>query len=130
MSFTSIQTILDTQLQTVSGLPTFYPENTLHEPKTGVAYSRATLSPAETERLSNQKVLLNGLYLIDLFYPANKGSATAGTMGDAVLAVFERGVVLTDNTTTVHITRSWREVSQIQNQFYQIQIVVRWNCEK
>ena len=130
MSITSIQTALDTQLAAVSGLPVIQLENTRYEPKTGVAWSRPTLLPAETERLSSAKDLLQGLYQVDLFYPADKGAATASAMADLVKAAFPRGSTLTSGSTTVHITKSWREPAQSLNQFYQVILLVRWESEQ
>ena len=127
MSYSIIQTLLNAQLQTVAGLPTVQLENTRHEPKTGVAFVRPTLMPIEPGRLSNGYDLVQGLYQIDVFYPASKGTATASAMADLVKAAFARGTVLTGSGVIVHVMKSWREVAQPFEQFYQMPIMVSWN---
>lgn len=128
MSYSTIHSLLDAQLETVVGLPTLYKENTRAEAKTGVAYSRSTLLPAESNALSTDTDELQGLYQIDLFYPMDKGVDTSNEIGDLVKAAFPRGLVLETGSTRVHIRMSWREVGQTFQQFYQLPIVVRWTC--
>lgn len=127
MSYSTIQNLLDTQLATVTGLPTLYKENTRNELKTGVAFSRSTLLPAETLALSSHTNEVNGLYQVDIFYPQDKGADAAGAVADSVVAAFARGLVLTDGV-IVHIRMSWRETAREFQQFYNVPVVVRWTC--
>lgn len=129
MSFTTIQAILDTQLQTVAGLPVLQLENTRYEPKTGVPFVRPTFMPAETARLSNTDDLLQGLYQIDVFYPTDKGTATASAMADLIKSAFVRGATYTTNSVNVHVVKSYREAGTVFQQFYKLSVMVQWNCQ-
>ena len=49
INYSAIQSILDTQLQTTTDLPTFSEENKNFKPTATEAWCRSTLLPAETE---------------------------------------------------------------------------------
>lgn len=129
MSYTTIHSLLDTQLQTVVGLPTLQQENIRYEPKTGVAWTRSTLIPVESTRLSTGFDLVQGLYQVDAFYPGDKGSTAASTMADLIIAEFPRALTLTSGGVIVHIVKSYREVAQPFQQFYRIPVSIQWNCQ-
>lgn len=129
MSYTTIQSLLDTQLQTVVGLPVVQLENTRYEPKTGTPFVRPTFMPVEALRLSTDYDLANGLYTIDLFYPIDKGNATASAMADLIKDAFSRSIVLTSGDVRVHVTMSYRDMARTFQQFYQCPILVLWECQ-
>ena len=129
MSYSKIQGVLDAQLQTVVGIPFVQLENTRYEPKTGVPFVRPTFMPVEAMRLSNGYDLAQGIYTVDVFYPADKGTATASAMADAIKDAFPRALVLPGDGIEVHITKSYRDMAQTFQQFYQIPVIVQWNCQ-
>jgi len=128
MSYSIIQDLLDTQLATVTSLPTLNKENTRNEPKTNVPYSRSTLLPIETTALSTHTDEFQGLYQVDLFYPQSKGYTDAAEKADLVIEAFKRGLELGDDELRVHVRMSWREVAQPFQQFYNVPVMVRWSC--
>jgi len=128
MSYSIIQELLDTQLATVTGLPTLNIENTRIEPKTNVPYSRSTLLPTEATARTTLTDEFQGLYQVDLFYPQSKGFTDAAGTADLVIAAFQRGLELVEGDVRVHVRMAWREVAQPFQQFYNVPVVVRWSC--
>jgi len=128
MSYSIIQELLDTQLATVTNLPTLNIENTRVEPKTNVPYSRSTLLPIETAARTTHTDEFQGLYQVDLFYPQSKGYTKAAETADLVIAAFQRGLELVEGDVRVHVRMAWREVALPFQQFYNIPVMVRWSC--
>ena len=131
MSFATIQSLLDTHLQTLTTLPPLQLENTRNIGKVNEPFCRATMLPARTTQLSvgvNGRNTLQGLYQIDLFYPQDGGTPVALAMADAVIAHLPRGLVLSSGQTFVHIQMSWREAGGRVEPFYQLPVVVQWSC--
>jgi len=126
MSYTIIQSLLDTQLQTVTGSVYVQLENTRYEPKTGTPFIRPAFMPVESQRLTHERDLAQGIYSVDIFYPADKGTAAASTMADAVKAAFARGLVLTSGSVIVHIAMSYRLPAKTSDQFYGCPVIVKW----
>lgn len=129
--YASIHTALDTQLQTVVGLPALQLENTANVGKTGVAFSRATLIPSRSLPLNvgkNGSTQFSGLYQIDLFYPLNEGTANANAMVDTVVAAFPRGMLLSVSGVITQVETAWREAASRIEQFYSAPVVVQWTC--
>lgn len=130
--YSVIQKILDTQLKTVKGLPSFAPENVKQTLVATKPWSRSTLVPAETQIIGVGQTGWRkdqGLYQIDLFYPQNSGNEQAQAMADAVMNAFVRGKYYTLGSTRVLIERVYRNPasSLAQATFYQIPIMVAWN---
>lgn len=131
MSIATIQTLLDTHLQTLTGLPPLQLENTRNIGVTGVAFSRATLLPARTTQVTigiNGKDEVKGLYQVDLFTPQDTGTATANALADDVMDHFPRGLVLTQSGIYLHILRAWREVGRREAPFYNVPVLVEWSA--
>ena len=128
MSYSLIQELLDTQLATVTNLPTLNIENTRVEPETNVPYSRSTLLPIETAARTTHTDEFQGLYQVDLFYPQSKGYTKAAETADLVIAAFQRGLELVEGDVRVHVRMAWREVALPFQQFYNIPVMVRWSC--
>lgn len=131
MTYGTIQSLLDDQLQTVSNLPTLQLENTANVGVAGQPFARATLLPRQATQLTvgiNGSDSLGGLYQIDLFYPLNAGSAAANTMADAVCAVFGRGTILIEDDVRVVIRTASRLTAGRVEQFYSVPVVVEWLC--
>lgn len=129
MSIEQIRTLLDTQLATVASLPYHQAENTRYEPKTAVPWVRSTMSPAETVRRTTFSDELNGLYLVDVFYPQGKGTTTAAEMAQAIKEAFPRGSRLGEAVDVpLYVMGSWIEASRDLNSHYQIPLIIKWSC--
>lgn len=130
-AYTVIQEILDTQLQTVVGLPTFTKENIKAVPEATKAWSRATLLPAQTQVIGIGHTGLRmdqGFYQIDLFYPQGSGNVAANTMADLVQNSFVRGSYYTSGSVSILIDRIYRipATSLTQATFYHIAVMIAW----
>lgn len=112
MSYKLIHTSLDTQLQTVTGLPTLQIENTRKgNDKRTKEWTRSTLLPTKTSietlgPLGYNK--LKGLYQIDIFYPEDASYGDTFDMAELVLAKF----IIGDNLNGINILNSYMIASQ------------------
>ena len=129
MRYAAIQSLLDAHLAQVTGLPPLQLENTRNVGKTGQAFSRATLVTNESQAASNQMTRYGGLYVVDLYYPIDTGVADANAMADAVIGHFESAPLhrLIDGALVVQLERAWREGVGRREQFYALQVKVRWH---
>lgn len=131
MTFATIQALLEAQVATVVGLPLYQMENTRISPVAGSPWCRSTFLPARTVQETvgmNGRNRLSGLFQIDLFYPSDKGTATANAMTDLVIAAFPRGLQLTSSGVTVLVETSWREAAYKVEQYYNTPVVLKWRC--
>lgn len=129
-SFTTVQSILDTFVQTL-GLPTVQLENERLKTTGKTSFIRTQVSPAitvqETIGLTGLD-RLNGIYIIDMFYPKDKGIATPLADVDKVVLAFEAGTVLANGADNVEVWNSY-PIAAFPNidKFYQRQVIVEWN---
>lgn len=131
MSYSTIQTILDTQLQTVV-TANLQLENTTRETKL-IDFVRSTLLPSQTEIVTLGATgydRLNGLYQIDVFVKLGSGANAANVQADAIMAAFTKGTYLTSGTTNVLIENKWRIPARVLQNFYQIPVFVQWSFYK
>ena len=131
MSNTAIHEILDTKLQTVVNLPTLQTENTLIRPANTTAWCRSTLLPAATVVESigvDGRERKHGLFQVDLFFINNGGYKDASEMADLVVAAFSKGLYLTDGNYTVMILRSWIDAAKPFPNYYNVPVIVEWDC--
>ncbi len=128
-SFAIVESIFDTFVATL-GLPTIQKENTILKSTGKTEFTRTQVAPAitvqETIGLTGQD-RLNGIYVIDLFYPRDAGTADALATVDTTLLAFEAGTVLTNGTENVEVWNSYPTpaLPNLEN-FYQRQVVVEW----
>lgn len=132
--FAETQTILETQLALVSGLPAFTNENERIKTSTTTSFGRTTLAPAETVQESIGVVgtdRLNGLFIVDLFYPKDGGIADPNADVDAITVAFESGTIFIDGTDQVEIFNSWPNPSVPDlEKFYRKQVVIQWRSRR
>lgn len=131
IGFADVQSLLDTQFDTLTTLPTVQKENKRRKTSTTTAFSRTHVIPTETELMTigvQGQSRLNGLYIIDLFYPKAEGTATALADIDVIIRSFEAGLFLQDaQLRTVEIYNSYPTgaLPTIDN-FYHRQVIVEW----
>jgi hypothetical protein len=142
-SFTNIQAALDTLALTVPGITTnnFVTENAgtnfAAQPDiTTKILVRSTLVPNTTtvETLGiGGYVRPNGLYVIDIFIQNTQGYNTSRSMGDAILAVFKPGLILTlanGDKLTIEVSSPSPSLNggaaKSMGKLYTQQIIVRW----
>jgi hypothetical protein len=131
MSFASINSILETKLATVAGLPVVQAENTLYKPANTPSWCRTTLLPAATvvESIGTDgRERKNGLFQVDLFYINNSGYTAAMSMADLIIATFTKGIYLNDTSFTVMVLRSYMDSAKPFPNYYQLPVIVEWEC--
>jgi Bacteriophage related domain of unknown function len=111
ISTANVQIALDTQLQTVVGLPNFVQENQAYKATNVNPYSRSTLAPAKSTFTTigiNPIMQQTGLYQVDCFYPTAYGFSTGRQMADAIINAFLPGqLLLPDNVNYLTILSAW-----------------------
>lgn len=130
-NYDKIHQLLDQRLNDGSfGLDIAW-ENISFTPPNDSPYLRPTFLPGGLAAFgleigsSNE---IDGVYQIDLFYPAGAGAGAARRQADTILDQFRRGVTLTDSGSgvSVHLRESYRNPGIQETDWYQIPIVVTW----
>ena len=101
--FNDIQAALDTRLTTLSGGYDIAWPNIKYEPAGNATFLAPTFIPDEMVQVglgSNGKDEMNGLYQVDVVYPAGQGRSS---VPDSVADHFKRGTVLSYNGTNVRV---------------------------
>jgi len=104
-------------------------ENAPFTPTANTPWMRTTLLPAETEQSiigTNGLNRIQGVYQIDLFYPANGGSGTARDKADSVISYFKRGTLATYSTTQAVVLKAYRNPAMNEEDWYHIPINIVW----
>lgn len=102
-NFNDIQAALDTRLSTLSGGYSIAWPNTKFEPAANETFLSPSFLPAGTVQAglgSSGKDETNGLYQIDVVYPAGSGRSS---IPDSVADHFKRGTVLSYNSVNVRV---------------------------
>lgn len=132
--FTEVQTILDTAASAVTGIPTLTNENERIKSSTVTSFGRTTLSPATTiaESIGTCGAdRLNGLYVIDLFYPKDAGIVDSNADVDLLTVAFESGTILISGLDKVEIFNSYpNPATPDLDKFYRKQVVVEWRARR
>lgn len=133
-NFAKIQTMLDAKLATVTGLPSITKENERIKTTNIASFTRTTLAPTETLQetigvLGTDR--LNGLYIVDIFYAKDAGTATANADVDAITLAFESGTILIDGSDQVEIFNSYPNPSTPDlEKYYRKQLVILWRSRR
>lgn len=132
--FTEVQTILDAATTAVTGVPAISTENQLIKTSTVTSWARTQLSPATTiaETIGVTGTdRLNGIYVIDMFYPKDKGVVDSNADVDALTVAFESGTILTSGLDSVEIFNSYPNGSTPDlDNFYRKQVIVEWRSRR
>ncbi len=97
---------------------------------TGVPYARLSLIPSSARpfALSGQRRQHRGLFQVDVFYPANKGTGPAETVADAIRDQFKPGDRIPLGADIVLISYSERAAALFDAAWTQIPVTVGWSC--
>lgn len=102
-NFNDIQAALDTRLSSLSGGYDVAWPNTNYEPAGNGTFLSPNFIPEETLQVglgANGKDETNGIYQIDVVYPAGQGRST---IPDSIADHFKRGTVMTYNGVSVRV---------------------------
>ena len=116
-------------IPTKSGVKQIAWPNVDYKPEIGQPWVRVTFRPFENEAAAlgpDAQSRMDGLYLVDLFYPANTGPQAADTMAKEIIAAFKHGTILTEGGFKVHILRSKSEANVSEPQWFQIPVTIQW----
>jgi hypothetical protein len=130
-NYNSIQQALDTALQTIADLPTFYSENQIFPVQSGTSWCTATFatSPPKLMGIGNNPPLqLMGNYIVNLFSPVNQGYATQAALADEIINMFNPGALFTLNDVLVYVDLSYKSAStRYEKASFQTTIMVKWH---
>tara|TARA_S200002703_G_scaffold132666_1_gene120543 strand:+ start:2575 stop:2982 length:408 start_codon:yes stop_codon:yes gene_type:complete len=102
-NFNDIQSALDNRLNTLSGGYDIAWSNIKYEPAGDETFLSPNFIPEETLQVglgANGKDETNGIYQIDVVYPAGQGRST---VPDSIADHFKRGTVMTYNSVSVRV---------------------------
>jgi hypothetical protein len=129
-----IRGALQVRAATATGFPGSaqrYYEGLAFTPTIGTPYARMTLFPTQGRAavIGGALVRHQGLFQVDLFYPAGLGTGAAETVADAVKAVFIAGLSVTQGSETVTIEYAERAAAIQQNaDWLMVPITVGYHC--
>lgn len=131
MSYKEIQQALDGQLTSILGLPEIVLENTRFKANSKTPFIRSTLLPSQSSvetigTTGYNKVF--GLYQIDIFYPLDGGYEEINDNADEIISNFQKGTSFTITNSTLRINISWRNSGRKLENFYNVPVLVSWEC--
>ena len=69
---------------------------------------------------------LDGIYHLNIFAPAGRGTMVADQLADSLMIRFKSGTSLSKNTTAVTLRTPFRAPGRTETDWYQIPVQVRW----
>lgn len=130
--YTSIQQALDTALQTITDLPTFYEENTIFQVQSGTSWATTTFVASQPKLMgigANPPQQLIGTYVINLFSPVNQGYETQSALADEIINLFYPGALFSQNDAQVYIDFAYKGPStRYEKAQFQTTIMVKWHA--
>lgn len=128
--FLDISAALDSNLNSMTGLPPVAWENRKYTPVMGTLYLRPTLLSGDTVQstLGDSGTDMNvGIYQVDVFAEAGKGKNAALVMADKVADQFKRGTDLAYNSRKVRVRNVSRRVGVNNTEgWYQVIVEVSY----
>lgn len=120
--FFDISAALDTQLNTMVGLPAVAWPNRKYIPVQGTLYIRPTLIQGSTvtATIGLGSDLSTGIYQVDIFSPSDEGKNEAVTMADTIADHFARDTDLTYNSRTVTIKSTSQTRQFVEDGWYHL----------
>lgn len=125
----NIQNALNTQLNTVVGLPTVAWPNVKYTPAQGTSYVRPTLLPARGELFTlNNEHMHKGIYQIDIFTQLKKGTAPLWLIADSIRDNFNAVKSVTSSSDVIHIQEiNFSEARQVEG-FWNCYVEINYIC--
>jgi hypothetical protein len=133
MSYVQIQAALEKFLETLPDMPSLQTENQNYDPVHDAPYLRSIFLPAEPVAAALGTDAANrcfGLYQIAIHYPAGKGRGPALAIADQLVALFKRGLILTEDGSEVKIVRAWPESSKQGHEWFILPVTIRWQSDQ
>lgn len=130
--YNDIRTALETQIATVSGIPSANNrawENVFFRPTSNSPYVRMTLFPTSSRpavRGPNPQIKHDGLFLVDVVYPINEGAAMAETLADNIRAAYTVDDTFTSGSTSVRFNYSERGAGIVDGNWFRVPVTISW----
>lgn len=125
--FFDLSAALDTNLNTMTGLPPVAWQNIKYEPVNGTLYIRPTLLPADSTvaTIGTGTDINQGIYQIDIFSPLDEGKNEAMLMSDTIAEQFKRDKELVYNGRTVVIRSTSQRIMSNEDSWahYMVEVV-------
>ncbi len=127
--YQDIRASLTAQAKTAASFPTQVAyEDYFFQPTPGTPYARLTLIPSQSKPFSvdGGTSNTNGLFQVDIFCPAQAGTADAEARADNVMSVFRTGLRLAAGIDTIKIETSQRARAMVDASWIMIPVTVNW----
>lgn len=128
----NIRAALREKLNTLASVPPIALEGYPYEPTTGTTYFRETLV-FQDSRLTSLgafgRLKHEGVWMVDIYTPAGKGTALADDWADKLTTLFAAGVNMTKSGTTVRVTRAFAGPAQHPVNWVMRPCMIDWFAE-
>lgn len=127
--YDDIRAALETNLSSVSGLPSVGWENVQFSPTTGIPYVKPRLIPTRREpavRGTNPQMFYQGIYRVECYVPEDQGPSAGDELADKIIDAFEAATDVSYSGTIVSIRYAEREMAEIDGPFYMIPVNIGW----
>ena len=127
--YDDIRAALETNLSSVSGLPSVGWENVQFSPTTGTPYVKPRLIPTRREpavRGTNPQMFYQGIYRVECYVPEDQGPSAGDELADKIIDAFEAATDVSYSGTIVSIRYAEIEMAEIDGPFYMIPVNIGW----
>ena len=131
--YDDIRAALETNLISVSGLPSVGWENVQFSPTTGTPYVKPRLIPTRREpavRGTNPQMFYQGIYRVECYVTEDQGPSAGDELADKIIDAFEAATDVSYSGTIVSIRYAEREMADIDGPFYMIPVNIGWYIYK
>ena len=131
--YDDIRAALETNLASVSGLPSVGWENVQFSPTTGQPYVKPRLIPTRREpavRGTNPQMFYQGVFRVECYVPEDAGPSAGDDLADKIIEAFEATTDISYSGTIVSIRYAEREMAEIDGPFYMIPVNIGWYIYK
>lgn len=127
--YDAIQAALESNLADIPSIPTIIWENTNTEPVSGQEYIVTSFAPTirrPAVRGLNPQQYYQGIFAVNCYAPADKGSGAANTLAEKVIENFEATSDLTAKGKTISIRTAERRMGMKVNNHYLVPVIIDW----
>ena len=125
----TIRAALESNLSSITDVPSIAYENVPFTPTTGENYIKVTFLPTSRRpavRGLDPQQRYDGVFAIDCYVPEGAGPAAADTLAKNVMDAFEATTTLTHNSQSVSIDYAERMTGVHDSPFYFVPVSIGW----
>jgi hypothetical protein len=133
MSYENIRIALDTQMASITGIPTVVFDNTSYTQSTDTPFVKASLVPVSRRPIVvgyNPHQEYKGLYSILICVPQNQGTGSIYTYADLIASAFNATTDLSYGGEYVLVDYSEVGTPHYDSPFYCLPVTVGWHSFK